>query len=108
MPKDKKQEAIQLFKLLDKQGVWYLDFDNYNDEESNELPANFKMIYNRLFNLLIQPALDKFPKDVQDTMIFNFFGKENGKWYAAWYEPEVEMSIDDLTDGKLLATLMNK
>ena len=99
----KNSEITKLLATLDKNGIWYLDANDYNDEENGELPVNLKMIYNRLFDLLIQPALDKFPQDVSDTMIFNFFGKENGKWYAAWYEPEVEMPIDDLINGKLTA-----
>lgn len=102
-----KQESSKLFKLLDERGIWYLDFYNYNNEEKKDLPDDLKTIYDQLFDMLIQPTLDKIPYDISETMNFNFFGKENGKWYAVWYEPEIEMPIEDFFNGKALAELLD-
>lgn len=86
---------------LDEKGIYYLDSENFNEEDDNELPDDLNNIYLGLFNILVQPVIDAKPTP---TKTFNFFGKEDGEWYLQWYEPEATMSIEEAMEkGNLLA-----
>lgn len=85
---------------LDEKGIYYLDSENFNEEDDNELPDDLNSIYLGLFNILVQPVIDAAPSKIKT---FNFFGKEHGKWYLQWYEPETTMSIEEAMEkGNLL------
>ena len=83
---------------LDKAGVEYLGFNTYNEEEYSE---KYQAEYVELFyEVVVDRIFKHFNVDPQDTEIgFNYFVKENGKWFVSFYEPEELATIDDILDN---------
>lgn len=83
---------------LDKAGVEYLQFDAYNEVEYSE---KYQSEYIDLFEeIVVNKIFKHFGIDPQNNeTIVNYFGKENGKWFVSFYEPEVDTNIDKILNN---------
>lgn len=83
---------------LDKAGVDYLQFDAYNEVDYSE---KYQSEYIELFEeIVVNKIFKHFGIDPQDNeIIVNYFGKENGKWFVSFYEPEVDTNIDKILNN---------
>lgn len=91
----------EILNHLDNEKVTYLDYSAYNEEEHDE---KYQKAYIELFNLLIVNGIFKrFGIDpTNNETIFNFFGKENHRWYVNFYEPEEELIlVEDIFNNNL-------
>ena len=83
---------------LDKVGVEYLQFDAYNEIEYSE---KYQSEYIDLFEeIVVNKIFKHFGIDLEKKeIIVNYFGKENGKWFVSFYEPEVDTNIDKILNN---------
>lgn len=83
---------------LDKVGVEYLQFDAYNEVDYSE---KYQSEYIDLFEeIVVNKIFKHFGIDPLDNeTIVNYFGKENGKWFVSFYEPEVDTTIDKILNN---------
>ena len=98
MPIQTKNKIINTLKKLDQAGVKYLDFDAYNEVDRS---LKYRSEYEDLFEEVVVGLIFKHFKIApqNNESIFNFFGKENGAWYVAFYEPEIYADLGKILHG---------
>lgn len=91
----KKQRTVRgTINFLNKNGVKYLDFTAFNEEEfSQHYVAQYETLYNKVIVNKLFKHFDILP--FNNDVIFNFFGREDNSknWYGVFYEPE-ELTFD--------------
>lgn len=74
-------------KFLKKQGVKYLDFTTFNEEDYDpKYQEQYEFLYNKIVVKKIFKHFGILP--FNNELIFNFFGYEDGHWYGSFYEPD--------------------
>lgn len=83
---------------LDREGVEYLQFDAYNEEDYSE---KYQSEYIDLFEeIVVNKIFKHFGIDPQDNeTIVGYFAKENGKWIVWFNEPEATATFEDILNG---------
>lgn len=94
-----KEKCIKgILDKLEKAGVEYLQFDAYNEIEYSE---KYQQEYIDLFEEIVVKHIFKcFNIDSQNNeTIVNYFGKENGKWFVSFYEPQITANVEDILNN---------
>lgn len=88
---------------LEKQDVTYLEYGAYNEiEHSDKYNKSYVKLFKEIIVNRIYKQLGIGSKD--PNVIFNFFEKRKDGWYAAFYEPELDISLKTLFSDPKTAT----
>lgn len=88
-----QRNVRRTIKFLEKNGVQYLDYTAFNEKEfDNRFMQQYEILYQKVIVKKLFKHFDILP--LNNEAIFNFFEKNNGKWYGVFYEPDVIFELN--------------